>query len=160
MKFFQQVEHKLMTTISKIRHTDKGFTLVEAIAGLVIFLVVATFMMPMFANQRLSSINNEIKTGAIAVSQQVLDELRQVDIVSLKPSATTPYVPSDRSAVLASGDDVVSKSVMGKPYKATISYCPDGATDIYCNSNARHIKVQVSYNAQVIYTVETVYTRF
>lgn len=149
---------KIYLIITKNCRSDSGLSLVEALAALTIFLVVLGFMIPMFANQRLSTINNEIETGAIAVSQQILDRLRQADIGALPSSGTVTTLPLLSGQSVA--DSITSVTQMGKPYSAAISYCPNTPTDNYCNSNARHIKVQVSYNAQVIYTVETVYTRF
>lgn len=149
-------------TISKIRRTDAGLTLVEALAALVIFMTVLGFMIPLFANQRLDTINNEIKTGAVALSQEILDQVRQAPINTLPPippslSATTTDLPLLLGQTTATSVGTITK--MGKSYNATIFYCPDTPTDIYCNSNARHIKVQVSYNDKIIYTVETVYTQ-
>lgn len=137
-------------TIPKNRRTDEGLTLVETLAALAIFLIVAGFMIPLFAKQNLDTIDNEIKTGAVAASQQILDRLRQIDTATLPNSGTFTTFPSG---------DSLSSVVMNKTYSATVSYCPTTPTDPYCGDNARHIKVQVNYNGQNIYTVATVYTR-
>ena len=126
--------------IAKVHRADEGFTLVEAIVGLVIFLIVAAFMIPMFYQQRLSTINNELVTGAIAVSQQTLDKIRQSDITALPSSGTT----------------ITSVSEMGKQYSVSVTYCE---TTTYCNAITRDIKVQVRHHEQTIYTVKTVYLR-
>lgn len=122
--------------------SEQGLTLVETLVSLVIFLIILGFMIPMFANQRLNSLEREIETGAVAVSQQVMDELRQADISNL-PS--DPAVPVTR---------VITE--LGKSYSVTITYCQITA---FCSSEARHIRVQVNHHGQTVYEVETVYTR-
>ena len=121
-------------------HSEQGLTLIETVIALFIFLIFLGFMIPLFSNQHISTINNEIDTGAVAVSQQILDKLRQAN------SATLPSTGSTNESVTA----------MGKQYSATITYC---AVVAYCTTNARHIKVEVKHHGQTVYTVETAYTR-
>ena len=134
--------------IRNFRQTEQGFTLVETIVALVIFLLILVFMMPMFANQRISTLNNEIKMGAVEVSQQIMDNLRQTDIATLPSSGSTTTLPS--------GQSITSIPAMGKVYSATITYCENAA---YCSASTRHIKVKVRHHEQTVYTVETVYSR-
>lgn len=122
--------------------SEQGLTLIETLVSLAIFLIFLGFMVPMFANQRLNSLEREIETGAVGVSQQVLDELRQKDI-SLLPS--NPTVRETRTI-----------RELGKDYSVNISYCQ---TPSYCSSEARNIRVQVNHHGQTVYEVETVYTR-
>lgn len=147
---------KIYQKNKKFHHDDEGLTLVESLVSLTIFTIVAAIMMPFFANQRLNVINNELQTGAVAVSQHILDRLRLADIATLPSSGTATTLPLLLGQTTA---DTTNLTKMGKNYSATIFYCPITPTDDYCNSNARHIKVEVSYNGQIIYTAETVYTR-
>lgn len=134
--------------IKQLRPSEQGFTLIETVAALVIFLIILGFMIPIFADQGLKTINNEIKTGAVTVSQQILDQLRQADPISLPRSGATTTLPD--------GTSTASIAALGKTYSTTITYCENTT---YCNAETRHIKVQVSHHGQTIYTVETVYTR-
>lgn len=157
LKFLVEAEYRFIKT-KKLCPSEQGVTLIETLAALVIFLIILGFMIPIFTNQRLKTIQNEIQTGAVAVSQQILDLLRQSDIATLPNSGATTTLPVGTS--LPNGSTTTTSiPQMGKTYSASIIYCPDAPTDIYCNSNARRIKVQVNYNGQTVYTVETVYTR-
>jgi type II secretory pathway pseudopilin PulG len=130
-----------MTAKNKYR-VNQGFTLFETAIALIIFFIIIGIMISFFTDQRLNIINNEIKTGAVTFSQEILDELRQKDITTL---------PSSGSAIR-------TKTLIGKDYSATITYCGTGTT-AYCSASARHIKVQVNYGNQEVYSVETIYTR-
>lgn len=133
---------------------DQGLSLVEALVGMTIFLIALAFMIPLLANNQINTINREIDTGAISVSQRILDELRQTDVLDLPSSGTLTTLPS--------GTDISSITELGKTYSAKIIYCEvvsPATTNTNCSTNARQIKLQVNYNGQTIYTVETVYTR-
>lgn len=127
---------------------DQGLSLVEALVGMTIFLIALAFMIPLLANNQLNVINREIATGAVSVSQKILDEVRQTDVVTLPSTGTQTTLPS--------GEDISSIPELGKTYSAKIIYC---ATATNCSVNAREIEVQVNYNGQKIYTVKTIYTR-
>lgn len=130
------------------QHSDQGFTLIETIVSLVIFLTILGFMVPMFANQRLNTLQREIEMGAVAISQEIMDELRRVDISTLPSTGSTTTLPS--------GLSTTSVDRSNKGYSATIFYC-ENAT--YCGSEARHIRVQVRHHGQTVHQVETVYSR-
>ena len=71
----------------KIRLKPKqndGFTLVETIAGMVIFLVASTAIIPVFMTYKLSTIRNDTRVGAVAIAQQVMDTLRSTDVTTLR----------------------------------------------------------------------------
>ena len=129
-------------------HSEQGLTLIETVVALIIFLIFLGIIIPFFSNQRITTLKNEIDAGAIAVSQQVLDNLRQLDAASLPSTGTTTTLPS--------GESLAVVSSMGRNYSARITYC---AAAIYCTTNARHIKVQVKRHGKTVYTVETAYTR-
>jgi type II secretory pathway pseudopilin PulG len=120
---------------------DRGFTLMETLVALIIFITIVTLMIPVFLEQRMQVNSSRVKTEAVAFSQEILDELRQADIASLPSNGSTTR----------------TRTVLGEPYNATITYCEDASK---CSTNSRQIKVQVSHYAQTVYTVETVYTRF
>lgn len=128
---------------------NQGLSLVEALVGMTIFLIALAFMIPLLANNQINVIKNEIDTGAISVSQKILDELRQTDVSTLPLSGTLTTLPS--------GTNISSIPEIGKNYSAKIIYCE---SNINCNTTAREIEVQVSYNAQTIYKVKTIYTKF
>lgn len=128
--------------------SEQGLTLVESVVSLLIFFVALAGIVPIFLNSALATINNEKKTAAVAISGQILDELRQFDTADLPSSNTVTSLPS--------GTSIANVSYMGKTYNPTITYCQNTT---YCDANSRHIKIQVSHNGQSIYEAETVFTR-
>lgn len=101
--------------VIKYRFVDRaesGFTLIESLAALAIVTVIFSVAGPMFLNQRVQNINSDIRTGAIALSQQILDSLRQEDInkipqtgsVVLNTSLTASASSTSTTLQLASVD--------------------------------------------------------
>jgi|GEM_PF-2676827 len=131
--------------------SEKGLTLVEAVVSILIFFVALGGIVPISLNYSLAAIRNEQRTGAIAISQQILDELRQVDIRTLPSGNTT-------ATTLPSGDPLPD-SVMGRDYSPQITYCETSNTN-YCTSDSRHIKIEVLKDGRSIYEVDTVFTHF
>ncbi len=128
-------------SLKKFNYTEQGFSLVEAIAALTILAVVLGFAGPLFINQRINNVNSEIRTGAVAASQQILDRLRQTDPTTM---------PS-------SGHQTESVSTMGHAYDAAVYYCENAS---FCGTTSRHIRVEVRNNGKTVHTAETVYTQF
>ncbi|HEY9827744.1 MAG TPA: type II secretion system protein [Stenomitos sp.] len=129
-----------------------GFSLIEAVVGMVMFLAVAAGMVPIIMVSKAFTLQSDSRIGAIAISQQVMDSLRARDIATLPSSGTVTTLPS--------GDSLTNLPYKGKTYSATITYCE---TSSYCDSSSRHLKVKV-YNygfssTAPIYQLETVYTR-
>lgn len=166
MRYFQEAEFKLM--INKLFvGKDSGLTLAEALVGMTIFLITLAFMIPLLANNQLNTINREIETGAISASQRILDEFRQSldDLPANEWATKLPLSGTETKLPLPypSGTDISSITELGKKYSAKIIYCEfvsPATTNPNCDANTRQIKLQVNYNGQTIYTVETVYTRF
>ena len=115
-----------------------GFSLVEAIVALVFLAVVLTALVPAFAsNMRVNTVN-EIRTGAVAVAQQEVDNLRAID--------TWPASPIVRNVTTGIGT-----------YESRLTYQPycDGVT---CFAGARDVTVEVRHNGRLYYRVQTVFT--
>lgn len=146
--------------------SETGITLVETMVSLLIFLAVLSGIIPAYMSYRLQSINNPVRIGAVAVSQQILDEIRQVKDVNTLPNdglVKTTTAPSPRNT------DVTNLSAYGKNYSAQIVYCETAPVDksTYCSLNARYISVKVyqkfsngSLSSAPVYEVSTVYTKF
>lgn len=119
-------------TINVKHKRMKGFTLVEALVGMVMFAAAAAGLVPLIIVSRAFSLQSDSRIGAIAISQQVMDTLRQSDVATLPSSGTFTTLPS--------GDSIASLPYKGKTYSATISYCE---TNTYCDTATRQIKVKV-----------------
>lgn len=139
---------------------NNGFTLVETIAGMVIFLVASTAIIPIFMTYKLSIIKNDNRVGAVAIAQQVMDNLRSIDVTTLRDPNVNTLGTSTSLPVAAGGASLDSLSYKGKTYSATITYCE---TASYCDTNSKHIKVKVYPNGDTtvapIFELETVYAR-
>lgn len=128
------------------RKSESGLTLVESVVSLLIFFVALAGIVPIFLNYTISSINNQRRTAGIAVSQQVLDEIRQSDI-ALLPAANGTTTTETKPNV----------THLGKDYTPRVTYCQDTS---YCDARSRHIKIEVLQNGQSVYEAETVFTKF
>ena len=190
------------------KQIEAGFSLIEATTALVIISVTFGFALPIFISQRVQNINSEIRTGAIAISQQILDAMRTENLSQLHSAGFYPInsqlssqgavgssvlqVTSTEglvvgqsiaigsypnSYVIRSVDSTLNQITLTSPlmaaqsanaqikpislgylYDVTIGYCTN--TNLPCGTNSRNLLIQVKYNAQTVYTVETVYTQF
>jgi type II secretory pathway pseudopilin PulG len=129
---------------------ESGLSLLETMVALVIFGAIVSAMMPLFVTFRLSNLRNDIRLGAIAVSQRVLDELRQ-EKISILPS-------SGKKEELPSGESTRSMAYKGTQYRVEIEYCNPSNN---CDATTRHIKVSTFHlnSTQPVFEVETIYTQ-
>ncbi len=122
--------------------TQRGFTLIEVMISLLIFSVVLGGMAPAFVSQLKSNSRSQIRTEAIAVSQQVMDSLR------LQNPSTLPVSGSSSPEIITFGN---------RSYSAVAFYCEATA---YCTTaNNRHITVRVSHNNVQVFETQSVYTQ-
>lgn len=159
--------------IINLKHRNiKGFTLVEALVGLIMFAAALGGLLPLMMVSRTMALQNDGRIGAIAVAQQVMDSLRQIDVacipstgtdVTKLPNRTCPNPPA------STGDSIASLPYKGKTYSATITYCANSSA--YCDTTTRLIRVRVFQDgntadvparpasATPIYQLETIYAR-
>lgn len=120
---------------------DLGFTLLEVLIALLIFSVVLSTMIAVFCSHIQRNTRSEQKTAAMAAAQHVLDQLRLADPTTMPSSGTS---------------DPENITVDGKTFQVTTTYCENAA---FCTTNNnRHIKVEVKYNSESLFALETVYT--
>jgi type II secretory pathway pseudopilin PulG len=160
-----------MITDLKQRHI-KGFTMVEALVGLIVFSAALGGLLPLIMISRTFAIQSDSRIGAIAVAQQIMDSLRQIDVTCIPstgtditklPDTTCPTTPA------STGDSITSLPYKGKTYSATVTYCANNST--YCDATTRLIRVRVFQDgntadvparpasATPIYQLETIYAR-
>lgn len=150
------------------RKSEGGFTLMEAMVGLIMFAAALGGLLPVIMVSRAFTLRSDSRIGAAAVAQQIMDTLRQTDVTTLPSSGTVTTLPSN--------DSIAALPYKGKLYSATITYCE---TSTYCDSSTRHLKVKVYQDGNTaqnptrtcsttdrpdqsgcpIYQLETVYTR-
>ena len=122
------------------RSRARGFTLIEALIGVAILAVVLAGIVPAFLSYLRVNNQSDVRGGAVAAAESVLDNLRQTPIAAWGPSGTV---------LNASGGD--------RTYEVTVLYCT--ASLPYCSSDTRHVEAVVRYQGKVYYDVQTVYTR-
>lgn len=122
---------------------DSGFSLMEVLVAVAILSITTASLTSGFVNNSKMNTKSEIKTEAIQVAQMILDELRVNRMVSLGLTGmlTYDYEMGDRSYQI----DV--------ELCAAPQYCPPVTTP-----STRHLTVNVSYEGNHIYEIQTVYT--
>ena len=118
----------------------KGVGLVETLVALAIFTLVLGALVPAFIHYLDTNSRTELRTQAVTIAQQVLEDLRVQD------PATLPNNGTEQRTV----------SYQGRSFRITIRYCRDPSL---CTSTARQITVEVAYRNRRIYAAETVYTK-
>jgi prepilin-type N-terminal cleavage/methylation domain-containing protein len=119
----------------------KGFTLVEALVAISIMGIALAGIVPSFLHNMDTNTSSEQHSDAVAVAQEVLEQLRHEDPTLMQSSGSS---------------DVQVIAVGGRDYEVINSYCTNSD---YCTSGSRHIVVEVSFAGRIIYELETVYTQ-
>jgi prepilin-type N-terminal cleavage/methylation domain-containing protein len=119
---------------------SSGFTLVEVLVAMALFSIVSAIMAPSFLYQLQTNTNAELKNGAIAVTQQILDSVRAKEVSSLPTS----------------GVSTQSISAGERNYSAKTSYCLNPS---WCDNSSRHLSVDIYYRNKKVYGTETVFSQ-
>jgi len=131
-----------MTKISVSRKSCTGFTMIEVLAALVIFGLVAAGLTPIFINHLATNTRAEVRTGAMAAAQEKLDVMRLDNPQDMPTSGYSDF------------EDV---EVDGRVFQVRIGYC---TRDGFCPSNnTRHLLAEVYFDSHKVFDVETVYTK-
>ncbi len=117
----------------------QGFGIIEAVVAMAILLVVLAAIVPVFLHYLKTNTATEIRSQAMAVAQEVLEELRLRDPRTLPTSGTTTQ---DRIRD-------------GRTFTVVVNYCAEASL---CFGNARHLTLEVRYEGKKVYALETVYT--
>ena len=121
---------------------ERGFTLIEVMAAMLIFSVLLGGLAPVFVAQLQRNTNSEIRTGAVSAAQFTLDEYRLIDPTTLPSTGTQ------------GPDDL---EINGRTYQITTTFCAEAS---FCASaNNRHLTVEVDYRGDAIFSTQTVYTQ-
>ncbi len=122
--------------------SSRGFTLLEVLVSICIMGVVLASMVPAFHSHIKVNNRMEIRSGAMAAAQQILDDMRSQD------PAGFPSSGSDPIEYVTAGERTFDVTVS---YCTNVSYCPSDTT--------KHIRVEVDYLGEMVYAVETVFTQ-
>ena len=121
--------------------SERGFSLVEAVVAIAILGTVVIGILPAFTVQFSSNTRNEVRSGAVAVTQIVIEDHRMDD------PTTMPTGGSDAP---------VFHSIGNRDYEAITHYC---LRNEYCDTYSRHLLVEVFLDNRKVYDVETIFVK-
>jgi type II secretory pathway pseudopilin PulG len=136
------------------RGATQGFTLIEAAVGIIIIGAMSALMFPLFVGYKTLTIKNDVRLGASAVSQRVIDDLRRANVRNLPTSGTFESLPAPPDGT---GESTSIMTYKGKTYRVAITYC-NPSTD--CDATTRRILVRTYFgdDSIPIFQLETLYT--
>jgi type II secretory pathway pseudopilin PulG len=146
------------TQCLRVKHpSEQGLALVETVVAIVIFTTMVVAFLPLFLSFKATTIRNDIRLGAVAVTQQVMDELRRIDPGKLP--ATGNNIESFPTVTQGgTGASTAAMPYKGKTYRVAITYC-NPSTDCIGDTRRISVKTYHSSNDDPIFQVETVYTK-
>ena len=130
---------------------NEGFSLIESVVALLIFVITFSLAAPLFVAQQKNNITNAARTGAVSLSQQVLDNLRLEKTLTLGKTIENNVI-SQGKQYSYNQHICTAKPTINSDSSVTCSEVVD------VNNPMRYILLQVEYNEETIYTVETIYT--
>ena len=129
---------------------NRGMTIIEALFAIVLISIALGSIAPSLTSYKRINDRTELRTGGVSAAQQVLDGLRRQAFENWPHSGATVDVQTGLAT-----------------YQAKVTYaspllgpCADDATDCPTDPSTRYITVEVKHDNNVVYEVETVYTRF
>ena len=124
------------------QNQQKGFSIVEVIVAMGIFLTVMSTLPTIFVTQTKFNTLSQRKSEGLVATQAVLDSLRFEKLIDLPTT----------------GNATENIDINGYTYLVDVHYCLNSS---YCNAQtSRHITAKTYYREDLIYEVETVFTSF
>jgi type II secretory pathway pseudopilin PulG len=148
---------------------NQGFSMVEAIAGLVVASVLIGVTGPMFVAQRQENINSELMSGAKSVATRCMELMRRQDLTQL--TVSDDY----NSATPACDIPAAERTQMGQEFQVAtrirmVTLDPgslvaaNGDGQFQCGgagssatTGSRCVSVRVFWKGKVMYAVNSVY---
>jgi type II secretory pathway pseudopilin PulG len=141
---------------------NRGASYLEAIVATVVLTAVLGAVAPLFVGQRQRNVDSELRTGAAAAAQAVMEDLRLRFRDSLPPIG-------EQNLTTAADADSLTLPAMGNQFTVNLRVQEftgvAGNNSLTCStvpnptSTARCVRVQVRSGDNLIYVMDTVYTR-
>lgn len=151
------------TLFSYFRSTfpQRGFTLTENLVSLIILSITITVMMPAFMNFGIQNAKNRQLSGAIAISNSIMGDLRRQTINELNSKLGKTVATYDQMGNTYQVEKYICTDLTGSPLDASD---PDGTCSQTVGQNdlARQILLEVkapNNSNETIYRVQTVFSR-
>jgi len=120
---------------------SRGFTLIESLLAIAILGIALAGIMPAFLTFLDANTLSEERSDAVAAAQFVMERMRQQN------PGTMPTTGASALELIAVGE---------REFEVQGFYCTDNA---YCNTDSRHVVLEVNYGGQSVYSLETVFTK-
>ncbi len=123
-------------------NNQNGYTILEVLVAIAILAIVISYSSTAVVNQVGANYKAVVRSEAAQAAQSVIDDLRNMDVPSMKTSGADAPL------------DVTVNA--GRTYSVLVEYCKNAT---YCTSaEARHVSVSVEHNSKDVYKTETVFT--
>ena len=120
--------------------SQSGLTLLETVIAMLLLAVGMLAIIPGIVHLSDVSSSNELRSAAVQAVQQINERERRTD------PAMMPNSGSSAAETVQVGDYA---------FQVVRHFCQDAA---FCMGDARHITTEVSFDGQVIYSTQTVFT--
>ncbi|BAQ64565.1 type II secretion system protein [Geminocystis sp. NIES-3709] len=144
--------------LTRKKDREKGFSFLESLTAILVLSIAFAVNLQFLVVLKIQNLKQEVQTGAVSVSKEILDDLR--------------YRLSNNLGTVASGKtEITNRSSFGYSYDADVYVCNNEPTIDAQNtvtacptatgSNIRYIVVQVldkKRNNEKVYTVQTIFT--
>jgi type II secretory pathway pseudopilin PulG len=121
----------------------QGLSIVEALIAIAIVGIALAALAPVFTSFSTTNRESERRGAAVAVSQQILDAMRQ------QRFSQWPINGEVRTIQTSLGE-----------FEVEYQYCTGEPPDCFSSPNTRQVRLIIRHNERIVYEVETVYTRF
>jgi prepilin-type N-terminal cleavage/methylation domain-containing protein len=142
-------------TINTIRllkiNNNNGFSLIESAVALTILAMVLAYSAPVLLFSKLNNTKNEIRIGALAISQKVFDRNRGKAFDQI----------GKNSAGLAVATEETDEIAGGRTYRAKVSHCIADIADP-CDAEYKRMKIEITEikTNTLVYEIDTALTSF
>lgn len=121
---------------------QNGYTILEVLVAVAILAIVISYSSTAVVNQVGANYRAVVRSEAAQAAQSVIDDLRNMDVPSMKTTGADPAINITVNA--------------GRTYSVVVEYCKNTT---YCTSSeARHVAVSVNHGGKDVYNTETVFT--
>ena len=152
---YSKLKHYLL---SDIGGPEGGFSFLESLAAILVLSIAFALNLQFVVLVKIANLKQELQTGAVSVSKEILDDARYKLRENLDAIAAGKTEITDRnsSGYTYNADLYVCKDEPIIDTQNTVTSCPNGT-----ESNIRYIVVQIldqKRNNEKLYTVQSIFT--
>ena len=142
------------------KNHQRGFTVIESLTAISILGITFSINLQFLIFLKIQNLKQEIKTGAVALSKEILDDVRYQlkDSTSNLTLGQTQLTDQTSLGYIYDADIYVCSDKPSIDAQNQVTNCPTSIGEV----DIRHIVVQVidkKRNNEKVYTVETAFTK-